>query len=684
MIRSDALSAVSVTWVLVTVTAALIPHFMRLPLWLSGVLLLLLGWRYSATCHGWRLPGRSVRVLLVVGLIGGVVATYGLDDSSVDIFAALLASGTVLRFLEVYSARAARNLMTLLLVVLASGFIYGQSIPMALHAVVVMMLVLMTWQQLLLNPEKGHGLVEPVQEALRLAIMASPLMLLLFLTVPRLGPLWSMPSRDTAATSGVDEELAPGGITDLGLSDELAFRVGFDGDSPEPRGLYWRGLALDQFKEGRWRRSRGSLVPTSAVDLGPGQAEEEENASAYELIMEPTGQRWIYSLSPLSARDSDIGMDGNLALYAERSIVQRERFRLAGLPPPDSLPGLADGSDRRRALRLPDSGEPRARELARQWRRDADDDRDVLEQAMAWLRSHPFEYTLQPPAYGGDDALDSFLFDGRRGFCGHYASAFTYLMRAAGVPARVVVGYQGGERNPYENYVMVYQYNAHAWVEVWLEESGWVRVDPTTAVAPERIDLGAQAWLQQYSEQTGVETPGNGSAWYYGMRMQLDRLEYAWNRWVINFDTETQFNLLESLTGQRSERLLRLLLIGGLMTMVMISVALVIWSVHGKRYVFHGTDRVLGGFHRLLEVARRRGVGISSATGPWEASMAMSQAWPRWSCEILWVGDRVIDCCYAQREAASGSNRLRARLRLRWTLYLLRWKLWFSRPQTCS
>ncbi|MGM0633714.1 MAG: DUF3488 domain-containing protein, partial [Pseudomonadota bacterium] len=227
MIRRDTLSAVSVTWVLVTVTVALIPHFMRLPLWVSGVLLLLLGWRYSATFHGWRLPGKMVRVLLVVGLIGGVVVTYGLDDSSVDIFAALLASGAVLRFLEVHSARAARNLMTLLLVVMASGFIYGQSIPMALHAVIVVMLVLMTWQQLLLDPQKGPGLVEQLQEALRLVLMAAPLMLLLFLTVPRIGPLWSMPSRDTAATSGVSDELAPGGITELGLSDELAFRVGF-------------------------------------------------------------------------------------------------------------------------------------------------------------------------------------------------------------------------------------------------------------------------------------------------------------------------------------------------------------------------------------------------------------------------------------------------------------------------
>ncbi|MGM0633713.1 MAG: transglutaminaseTgpA domain-containing protein, partial [Pseudomonadota bacterium] len=489
---------------------------------------------------------------------------------------------------------------------------------------------------------------------------------------------------DTAATSGVSDELAPGGITELGLSDELAFRVGFEGDSPEPRRLYWRGLALDQFDDGRWRRSRGSLVPTRPGDLDPGASlhEEEENAPTYELIMEPTGQRWIYSLAPLSTRDSDIGMDGNLALYAERSILQRERFRLAGLPPPDSLPGLADGSDRRRALRLPESGEPRTRELARQWRRDADDDRAVLERAMEWLRSRPFEYTLQPPAYG-DNGLDSFLFDERRGFCGHYASAFTYMMRAAGVPARVVVGYQGGERNPYENYVMVYQYNAHAWVEVWLEEDGWVRVDPTTAVSPDRIELGAQAWLQQYGEQTGLETPGNGSRWFYGMRMQLDRLEYAWNRWVINFDTETQFNLLESLTGQRSERLLRLILVVGLMAMVMVSIALVVWSVRGKRSVFHGTDRVLGGFHRLLEVASRRGADISATTGPLEASMAMSRAWPRLSSEFLWVGDRVIDCCYAQREAVSGRDRLKSRLRLRWTMYLLRWKLRFSRPQTC-
>lgn len=662
----------ALTVFLATLAAVVLPQAPRLGWWVTGLLLLVLLWRHQLA----RLPGRGLRLVLVAGSVMAALLHHGLRDSTVEIFVTLLICGVVLRSLEVRTPGQARTLCALALIALASVFIYNQSIPMAAYGLLVVALILATWQVLLVHPARLPS--DAIgRNVAALLLLAAPLMLVLFLAVPRIGPLWAMPAPDSAATSGVSDQLSPGGITSLGMTDELAFRVSMEGDSPDNRTLYWRGLALDEFEEGTWSRSRMSRNRTAMADLA--ELPSSGEATRHDLIMEPSGQRWLYTRGWALDSDETAGHDRNLALYAERRILQRQRFTLTMQPGP--LPGLADGSDRWLSLRLPDAGNPRARELAGQWTDLAP--RQRVEQGLAWFRDRPFRYTLEPPAYTGD-TIDTFLFDGRAGFCGHYASAFAWLMRVADVPARVVVGYQGGERNPYDPYLLVHQYNAHAWVEVWLDDEGWVRVDPTTTVAPERIESGAEAWLSQYGERSGIDTFGAGRSnpWLNALRLRLDAIQYAWNRAVINFDSQTQLNLLESLTGERSERLLRRLLIAGLVIVVSLLLAVVLLSGRGRRTV--GGDPVLGQFAALLRTARVRGGNCSLADTPAVAAEHMGRQWPGLADELTGVAEQVSELCFATASTGRGDTDpvmkewyIRRR-RLSWRLRWLRWRLLLS------
>ncbi|MEX1197060.1 MAG: transglutaminaseTgpA domain-containing protein [Pseudohongiellaceae bacterium] len=682
---STVLARPALQWLLVTVAAALLPHLLRLPWWLTVLLLGMIAWRHEVARRAWRLPGALLRFFLVFACITLVIAHYGLEEAGVDIFVALLAAGSVLRVLETRTVLQARQLCVLTLVVLASGFIYDQSIPAAVHAFATAALVLLTLQALL-SQHRMPALRDRLYGTAALLMMATPLMLVLFLGVPRIGPLWAMPAPNDVATSGVSDELAPGGITGLGLSDELAFRVGSEGSLPSVSSLYWRGLALDRFDGSRWQRSRESRQALDRPSLQSplsGEGAGEALSLDYELIMEPSGQRWVYALQPVSTADTALRMDRNRSLYAERPVIQRERYRLSTVPGEQIPIASGEAVDRQRALRLPGQGEPRSRELAAGWRSADLTDRQRVEEALDWFGNRPFVYTLEPPEYGEQNGIDAFLFDEQAGFCGHFASAFAYLMRAAGVPARVVVGYQGGERNPYEDYLMVYQYNAHAWVEVWLEGQGWTRVDPTATVAPERIELGAEAWLQAYGERTGLDPLGGGrnNPWLNALRLRLDSLNYAWNRWVINFDSASQFNLLESLTGQRSEQALRRALTSGLVFVTAVLLVVVLLYGQGKRRC--GADRLLHRYGQLLDTAIRRGSQCRRTDGPLRASASLAGEWPSLGSAIREVSGELVFLCYGAGAAGRRLDGVRRR-RLAWRMRYLQLRLAVSRPRTCT
>jgi transglutaminase-like putative cysteine protease len=378
-----------------------------------------------------------------------------------------------------------------------------------------------------------------VRRTLQLLLQAAPLALLLFLLFPRLpGPFWGIDARSEART-GLDDEMTPGDVSDLSASGEVAFRARFSGATPPPEQRYWRGPVLHEFDGRSWRRPSAQAFPQPQVTFrGP--------AIRYQITLQPHARRWVLALDlPSAWPEREITQSFDLTLLSARPINNVAAFDLTSHTNFTAGASLAE-SMRRKDLALPGDGtNARSVALGRDLAaRHAGNPRAIVSAMLTMFRQQPFEYTMQPPRLA-DNAVDEFLFETRKGFCEHYASAFTVVMRAAGVPARVVTGYQGGEFNPFGGYLIVRQSDAHAWSEVWIEGRGWSRVDPTAAVAPERIQGGL---IDAVAADEPV--PGrlrDASPIWLQMELGWDAVNDFWNQRVVRFDAQSQFDLLERL-----------------------------------------------------------------------------------------------------------------------------------------
>jgi protein-glutamine gamma-glutamyltransferase len=378
-----------------------------------------------------------------------------------------------------------------------------------------------------------------------LLLQALPLALLLFLLFPRLqGPLWGLPQQGAAQT-GLSDRMSPGDFGQLTLSDEIAFRVEFSTPPPSPNALYWRGPVLWDF-DGRTWQTRFS-VPTTSV-----RVEALGRPITYAITLEPHRQRWLFLLGlprelPAKVASIETSLGPDLQWLSKTAITQRLRYQIdADLDYRFEADGLS-ATSRSRTLALPE-GNPQARALAAQWVKQtanqAASEQAIVNQALAHFRNEAFFYSLKPPLLG-ENSVDDFLFVSRRGFCEHYASAFVVLMRAAGIPARVVTGYQGGELNPLGNYWIVRQRDAHAWAEVWLPNLGWTRVDPTAAVAPNRVERGLNAALPANERPAGLLTLNTN--WLMPLRQGWDLINNQWNQWVLGYNQDRQREFLARL-----------------------------------------------------------------------------------------------------------------------------------------
>src|SRR6185437_14504215 len=350
---------------------------------------------------------------------------------------------------------------------------------------------------------------------------------LAFLLLPRLNsPLWGAPNTGEQRT-GLSDRMTPAGFTRLLVDDSPALRVGFDGPPPPPDLRYFRAYVMGHYDGSSWTyRDVANQLPVPV---------EAAQTIRYHVSLEPTRQRVLPTLDvPLAAppgaslrRDREVIADKPVDSLRDYTLESATRYRLE--------PQL--GRHRARWLQLPAGFDPRTLALGRSWRaRYGSDDAAIVQAALALFHDGGFRYTLAPAPLGRD-AMDDFLFDTREGFCEHYSSAFTVLMRAAGIPARVVTGYQGGYWNALGGYLLVRNSDAHAWSEVWLDGHGWVRVDPTAAVRPQRISMGAAAAPGQL--------PWYQSGWLQSMRNRWDIVNRWWNLGVNGFDALRQRGLLK-------------------------------------------------------------------------------------------------------------------------------------------
>jgi transglutaminase-like putative cysteine protease len=526
---------------LLSILMVIAPHAEHLPVWVSGLCAGLLLWRGYLVYSGKPLPKRWQLMLVTLAGTAGIIFNFHTlfgREAGVTLLMLLAA----LKLMELRNARDAMVLVYLACFIIITNFFYSQSIPTALYLLATMMVIVATWVQL---QAQNIALKPRLRIAAVLLMQALPLTLILFILFPRVqGPLWGLP-QDAYGSTGLDDRMSPGSLSRLGLSEEVAFRVTYNGKPPRRDQMYWRGPVLWNFDGRTWTPGRTLLAsPPRFTDLS--------DPVDYVVTMEPHNKTWLFALDVPEKLSVPATLAYDFQIFNKEPVHARMRYAARS----DLVyHANVQESERQlqRALQLPRQVDPRARQLAAEWRAASKDDAAIVRTALSYFRKNGFVYTLEPPLLGAD-GIDDFLFNTRQGFCEHYASAFVFLMRAASIPARVVTGYLGGELNDVGNYYIVRQSDAHAWAEVWLAGRGWVRVDPTSVIAPGRIERGLSASVSDNAALPFMER--NPPQWMRDLRFNLDAIANQWNQWVLGYDTERQFAFLtrlgmESITWQK-------------------------------------------------------------------------------------------------------------------------------------
>jgi len=543
------LTPTQIGWLGALLLLAQPPQAPHLPIWAAatGVLLVIVRLlvlrrdRQRPMAPPPRIPSWTL-VLFAVAAALAVRASYGYlsgRDPSVAFLYILVA----IKFLETRTNRDGALLVCLSCFLLITPFFYGQSLLAALAVLPAVVLVGATLDALTDGTKVGATARSRAAAVRRSAVMilqGLPVAVVLFVLFPRLAaPLWGLPS-DHAAQSGLSDTMEPGQISELSLSDDVAFRVDFEATPPPSRERYWRGPVLARFDGRRW--TPGSL------QYGGTPASAGKASVTYTVTLEPSYRAWLFALDlpsalPKTESEASRSEPGNAIAFLTRDqqllsrspLTQPLRYVQQSVLS-NSYPGSR--FEAAANLQLPDRN-PRTRELAAELRARYPDDRQLISAVLTWFNRENFVYTMSPPLLN-ENTADEFLFDTRSGFCEHYASAFVVLLRAAGIPARVVTGYQGGTMNPRGGYMIVRQSDAHAWAEA-LVDGRWQRFDPTAAVSPSRIEAGLGAALP-----SGENVPFLArldASWSKNARLTWDAINHGWRRNVVGFNYERQRSL---------------------------------------------------------------------------------------------------------------------------------------------
>ena len=562
-----------------------LPHLTRLPWWCVALSALVLVWRAHLALANLRLPGRApIIALLLIAALLTLWSEQSLlgKEAGVTMLVVLMS----LKTLELRARRDALVVFFLGFFLVLTHFLYSQSLPTAL-AMLVSVWGLLTALVLAHMPVGKPSLRQAGALAARTALFGAPLMAALFVLFPRIGPLWGLP-QDAVGRTGLSGTLRLGGVAEVANDDSIAFRVRFeDGFAPLPASLYFRGPVLPRFDGIEWRRRSVAAPPVTANDPEP--VRTLGIGLHYELTLEPIRLPLLPVLEATPNRPGSapqiegyaLTLRPDLQWQTDRIVTERVRFSAQAWP--RYVYGEAlDADERAEALFLPPQFNPRVLAWALEFRRDhalTNADASALSDALlAHIRRADYSYTLAPGTYGRD-GIDEFWLDRKAGFCEHFATAFVVVMRALGVPARVVTGYQGAERSPLDGYYVVRQSHAHAWAEVWQRGRGWLRVDPTAAVAPERVSRSANLEPRQGLVAGALRTVSPELSLH--LRALWETVNNRWNQWVLNYSRTQQFDLLQRL-GFRSPDwyALGLMLLGLLVVGALAGAAWALWDRH--------------------------------------------------------------------------------------------------------
>lgn len=656
-------------WMLASVVASILPHVSHLPWWLTAIALLCVAWRWGVHRGLISYPPKRLQFLFALLLTAGVYLHYRTFAGHVAGTAMLLAMYS-LKLLEMYKERDAYVVILIGYFFAATAFLFHFDLLTACY--VLFVALLFTATLVAINTSLSVPRSEPIKRAFVLFAQSVPLAIILFLVIPRIGPLWGGGLKAADAKTGVGEEMSPGTVGELALSDELAFRVDFEGTPPAPARLYWRGLTLSEFDGRTWRQSRlltyntgdaysplwypGTQRPGWLRELASA-ARDQRAEIGYTVYLEATQRPWLFALSvPVdTGNDMSIGMVRDQRLRVRDAVKTLKRYHVTsvvGLPHDLELPRWL----RMENLELPAGSGPRARQWALQQRAEAGDDPAYVRRVLTWIGDGSFAYTLQPPRLGAQP-IDEFLFDSKHGFCEHYAGSFVFLMRAAGIPARVVAGYQGGKLNPFDNTIQVRQYDAHAWAEIWLAGRGWVEVDPTAYVSPARIESGQDA-LGAEREQLRGRSWGQtllGDS-FNALRDAVGYINHRWNSWVLGFDEQQQQGLLTRWLGEFSPYRIGLFVAGAGAAIVAV---LALWMFGGS--LFMRSDPVTREYLRFCSAWAARGHARHDGEGPFDYGERLRKADPRRANEVTRFIALYVQIAYGRSAPdAAALRRLRA------------------------
>lgn len=551
-------------WLLVSTLFVYLPLQMHLPIWTLSVFVIVVVWRWMMHLGRWPYPTKAVKVVVVVLGIGAVLIAakghFHLESATSFILVAAL-----LKVLEIKTQRDGYIVIFLSFFLLAVNFIYDQGILLALYCLFVVWILisaLVGLHQGAVSEQSAKTRIKTAgKTSFQVLLMSLPMMLVLFVLFPRMGPLWSLNLQSDKAKTGLSEQMSPGDIAELSNSDELVFRVEFNQTNgrsvPSPQQWYWRALVLDQHKifngQSQWSVSR--MRPE--IDWFPQnwKPEVQEGVYDYTIIQEPTQKNWLIGLRGVAAMENGIGMTDKDLIINKKKLYQRKEYTVRSWPDMEIAKQGIKPEIRNQNLQLDSNGgasNPQSRLLAQNIYLSYQTDQARVNAAMNYYQQQPFSYTLKPQRMASND-IDDFLFNKQSGFCAHYSSSLVFLLRTMGIPSRIVAGYQGGEINNNTGHITVRQYDAHAWVEVWLEGVGWRSFDPTAQVAPDRINFGLREALVDQSEFLSNSNVSLSKlshlSIFKDIKMQLDQLNYYWHQTVLSFNKKRQGNLLKEWFG---------------------------------------------------------------------------------------------------------------------------------------
>jgi transglutaminase-like putative cysteine protease len=617
--------------------------FGTLALWIPISFLAALAAKFWMEPHGYRL--RSVVWKLVMGATALVCIFLEYGSIGVEARVSFVALLMSLKILEAHTTRELQVMVLIAWVLCLCDLLLSQDLAIALFlfiAFTLLLVVLIQFHRGATGPTWA-----PVLTACKLLGQALPLILVLFLAFPRI----TTPSRfqilQTQSSTGFSDRLDPGSVASLAHSSEVAFRAEFpEGRIPAAGAMYWRGAVMSQCNELEWRISEAPQFVTPSARR-PG----ESGGIRQWITIEPHNARWMFALDWPDQSPSGATLGPGNCLVSDQPIRKPRRYEVKSFPElrePELRPG-----ERRIFLQVPPNVSPAVSDLVQSWLAPDAKPRAIVNAALHFFRTEGFRYSLSPGEYQKHD-LDTFLFRRRIGFCEHYAASFATLMRLAGIPARVVVGYLGGEYNDLGRFFVVRQQDTHAWCEVWFDGTGWIRVDPTSAVAPERVNLGLNSFLERRPNSGPVQFQGNPltrtlerSRLFGQIRLGWQTLNYLWDTSILSFDGERQESLLEKIglgyTGPISTMARCLGIVAAILAFYAVWMGLCARSK---------ADRVKALYQRFCGKLARRGAARGPAEGPFAFAERAARLLPNESEQIRHISKAYIDIRYSPNAPA--------------------------------